>query len=220
MNKKIIFLICVIGIIGFICINSACADSDSSDWVQITVNDIDFKIPPEYGGGRNASGDYLKENVFEFGLLGLENDKSLRSLYGYESTIDEIYDVDEMEIDGHHAVAYYSNRSIVNHTVTNLFFESDGTIYALSYNGDDVNSTMKKIVSYSPKSKLTKAEFDDKLNKAQEDYIEAQRAAEEAYEYEEGYRRGYSEGQRDSSFGGDDLFGYYVFYKLGQRSRY
>ena len=48
MKKKIIFLICVIGIIGFICINSACADSDSSDWVKITVNDVDFKIPAEY----------------------------------------------------------------------------------------------------------------------------------------------------------------------------
>ena len=220
MNKKIIFSICVIGIIAFLCINAGSAknsDVDTSDWVNITVNGIDFQIPPEYGGGRNASGDYLKENVFTFGLLCLDSNKNLRHNYGYESTNEEVYDVKEMEIDGHHAVAYFSNRSIVSHDVTYLFFESNGTFYALSYDGNDVNDTIKKIVSYSPKSELTKEEFNEKLNKAQEDYIEEQRENEEAYAYEEAYRRGYEEGKGSRNH--DDYFAYYLFYKLGQGSR-
>lgn len=219
MNKKIIFLACVIGI-ALLSVShiSAESDVDTSDWVNITVNDINFQIPPEYGGGRNASGDYLFNNVFTFGLVALENNKSFRNNYGYEATNEENYDVEEMEIDGHHAVAYYSNRSIVNHTVTYLYFESNGTFYALSYDGDDVNSSMKKIVSYSPKSKLSKEEFNEKLNKAQEDYIEDQIEQEEAYQYEQAYREGYNQGRSDSR--GGELLGYYFFYKLGQRSRY
>lgn len=223
MNKKIIFLICVIGIIALLSISSAIAknnDVESSDWVNITINNINFQIPPEYGGGRNTSGDYLLNNVFTFGLVSMDNDKSLRDNYGYESTNKEVYDVEEMEIDGHHAVAYYSHRNIVNHNVTYLFFESNKTFYALSYDGNDVNSTMKKIVSYSPKSSFSKEKFNEKLNTAQKDYIENQREYEEAYAYEEGYRNGYSKGTKSSRNKHDDYFAYYLFYKLGQISRY
>ena len=218
MNKKIIFLACAIGIIALLSLNYISAgDVDTSDWVNITVNDINFQIPPEYGGEEDTSGGYVFKNVFTFGLVNMDDDKYLRNNYGYESTNEENYDAEEMEIDGHHAVAFYSNRSIVNHTVTYLFFESNKTFYALSYDGDSVNSTMKKIVSYSPKSKLTKEEFDEKLNKAQEEYIEDQIEQEEAYEYEQAYRDGYNQGRRDSR--GSGYLGYYFFYKLGQRNR-
>jgi hypothetical protein len=222
MNKKIIFLTCVIGIIALLTLNSISADIsdvDTSDWVNITAGNVDFQIPPEYGGGRNSSGDYVKDTVFDFGLVGLETDKSLRNNYGYESTLDELYDVEEMEIDGHHAVAYYSHRSICNHDVTYLYFESNKTFFALSYNGNEVNDTIKKIVSYSPKSAFTKEKFNEKLNTMQEDYIEEQREYEEAYAYEEGYRNGYSQGSMNSRYHHDDYFAYYLFYKLGKRSR-
>ena len=223
MNKKIIFLTCAMGIVALLAISAASAeisDVDTSDWFNVTINNIDFQIPPEYDGGRNGSNSYLKDNVFTFGLVTLETDKSLRNNYGYESTLDELYDVEEMEIDGHHAVAFYSHRSIVDHDVTYLYFESNKTFYALSYDGNDVNDTMKKIVSYSPKSNFTKEKFDEKLNTMQEDYIEEQREYEEAYAYEEGYRTGYSQGSLSHRNNHDDYFAYYLFYKLGQRSRY
>ena len=222
MNKKIIFLTCAMGIIALLSISMASAeisDVDTSDWVNITVNNVSFQIPPEYGGGNNSSGNYVKNNVFTFGLVGLETDKSLRLNYGYESTWDENYDAEEMEIDGHHAVAYYSHRSICNHDVTYLYFESNKTFYALSYDGNDVNDTIKKIVSYSPKSAFSKEKFNEKLNTMQEDYIEEQREYEEMYAYDEGYRNGYSQGSMNSRHNHDDYFAYYLFYKLGQRSR-
>lgn len=222
MNKKIIFLICVIGIIALLAIGATSAeksDVDTSDWFNITINGIDFQIPPEYEGGRNGSDFYLKDNVFTFGLVTLEDDKSLRNNYGYESTLDELYDVEEMEIDGHHAVAYYSHRSICDHDVTYLYFESNKTFYALSYDGNDVNDTVKKIVSYTPKSEFSKEKFNDKLNQMQDDYIEEQREYAEDYAYEEGYRNGYSQGSMNSRHNHDDYFAYYLFYKLGQRSR-
>ena len=53
MNKKIIFLTCVIGIIALLAISAASAeksDVDTSDWINITVYDTNFQIPPEYGG--------------------------------------------------------------------------------------------------------------------------------------------------------------------------
>ena len=222
MNKKTIFLACAMGIIALLAIGAASAeisDVDTSDWLNITINNIDFQIPPEYDGGRNESDYYLKDNVFTFGLVTLEDDKSLRGNYGYESTLDELYDVEEMEIDGHHAVAFYSHRSIVDHDVTYLYFESNRTFYALSYDGNDVNDTMKKIVSYSPKSNFTKEKFDEELNAMQEDYIEEEREYDEAYAYEEGYRAGYSQGSLSHRNNHDDYFAYYLFYKLGQRSR-
>lgn len=220
MDKKIIFLICVIGIIALLAISAASAeksDVDTSDWINITVYDTNFQIPPEYGGGSDSGGNYVKTNVFTFGLVALEDDKSLRNNYGYESTLDELYDVEEMEIDGHHAVAYYSHRSICNHDVTYLYFESNKTFYALSYDGNDVNDTMKKIVSYSPKSNFTKEKFDEKLNQMQDDYIEEQREYEESYAYDQGYKNGYSQGTLNSRH--NDYFGYYLFYRLGKRSR-
>ena len=220
MNKKIIFLTCVIGIIALLAISATSAEKsevDTSDWVNITVYNTNFQIPPEFGGGSDSGGNYVKTNVFTFGLVALEDDKSLRNNYGYESTLDELYDVEEMEIDGHHAVAYYSHRSICNHDVTYLYFESNKTFYALSYDGNDVNDTMKKIVSYSPKSNFTKEKFDEKLNKMQDDYIEDQREYEEAYAYDQGYRNGYSQGSMNSRH--DDYFAYYLFYRLGKRSR-
>ena len=220
MTKKIIFLTCVIGIIALLAISATSAeksDVDTSDWVNITVYNTNFQIPPEYGGGSESGGNYVKTNVFTFGLVALEDDKSLRNNYGYESTWEENYDAEEMEIDGHHAVAYYSHRSICNHDVTYLYFESNKTFYALSYDGNDVNDTMKKIVSYSPKSNFTKEKFDEKLNQMQDDYIEEQREYAESYAYDEGYRNGYSQGTLNSRH--NDYFGYYLFYRLGKRSR-
>ena len=220
MDKKIIFLICVMGIVALLAIGATSAennDVNTSDWANITVNNVSFQIPPEYGGGSDSGGNYVKTNVFTFGLVALEDDKSLRNNYGYESTLDELYDVEEMEIDGHHAVAYYSHRSICNHDVTYLYFESNKTFYALSYDGNDVNDTMKKIVSYSPKSEFSKEKFDEKLNTMQEDYIEEQREYEESYAYDQGYKNGYSQGTLNSRH--NDYFGYYLFYRLGKRSR-
>ena len=222
MNKKIIFLACVMGIMAVLFIGIANAeydDVDTSDWVNITVNNVSFQIPPEYEGGRDSGGNYVKTNVFTFGLVGLEDDKSLRNNYGYEATHEELYDIEEMEIDGHHAVAYYSHRSICDHDVTYLYFESNKTFYALSYDGNDVNDTMKKIVSYSPKSNFTQEKFNEKLNTIKDEYIENQREYEEAYAYDQGYINGYSQGSMNSRYGHDDYFAYYLFYKLGQRSR-
>ena len=220
MDKKIIFLICVMGIVALLAIGATSAennDVNTSDWANITVNNVSFQIPPEYGGGSDSGGNYVKTNVFTFGLVALEDDKSPRNNYGYESTLDELYDVEEMEIDGHHAVAYYSHRNICNHDVTYLYFESNKTFYALSYDGNDVNDTMKKIVSYSPKSEFSKEKFDEKLNTMQEDYIEEQREYEESYAYDQGYKNGYSQGTLNSRH--NDYFGYYLFYRLGKRSR-
>ena len=222
MNKKIIFFTCAMGIVALLAISAARAeisDVDTSDWFNVTINNIDFQIPPEYDGGRNDSNSYLKDNVFTFGLVTLETDKSLRNNYGYESTLDELYDVEEMEIDGHHAVAYYSHRSICNHDVTYLYFESNKTFYALSYDGNDVNDTMKKIVSYSPKSNFTKEKFDEKLNNLQDEYVEEQKEAEEQSAYDQGYNNGYAQGSLNSRNNHDDYFAYYLFYRLGKRSR-
>lgn len=220
MDKKIIFLICVMGIVALLAIGATSAennDVNTSDWANITVNNVSFQIPPEYGGGDERDSSYLLTNVFTFGLVTLNNDKSLRNNYGYESTLDELYDAEELEIDGHNAVAFYSHRSIVNHDVTYLYFESNKTFYALSYDGNDVNDTMKKIVSYSPKSNFTKEKFDEKLNQMQDDYIEEQREYAESYAYDQGYRNGYSQGTLNSRH--NDYFGYYLFYRLGKRSR-
>jgi len=222
MDKKIIFLICVMGIVALLAIGATSAennDVNTSDWVNITVNNFSFQIPPEYGGGDERDSSYLLTNVFTFGLVTLNNDKSLRNNYGYESTLDELYDAEELEIDGHNAVAFYSHRSIVNHDVTYLYFESNKTFYALSYDGNDVNDTIKKIVSYSPKSKFSKEKFDEKLNQMQDDYVKEQREYEEAYAYDQGYNNGYSQGAMNSRHNHDDYFAYYLFYRLGRGSR-
>lgn len=221
MNKKIIFLACVIGIMALLSLSYVSAnisEVDTSDWVNITVENVNFQIPPEYKGGTvSEGGNYVYNTVFDFGLVCLETNRSLKANYGYESTHEDLYDVEEMEIDGHHAVAYFTHRSICNHDVVYLYFESNKTFYALSYNGNEVNDTIKKIVSYSPKSALSKEKFNNKLNTLKQDYIEDQRNYELEEAYDQGYRNGYSESQKYNRH--DDYFTYYLFYKLGKRSR-
>ena len=51
----------------------------------------------------------------------------------------------------------------------------------------------------------------------QDDYIEEQSEYAESYAYDQGYRNGYSQGTMNSRH--NDLFGYYLFYRLGRRSR-
>ena len=66
MDKKIIFLICVIGIIALLAISATSAeksDVDTSDWVNITVYNTNFQIPPEYGGGSDSGGNYVRYYV-------------------------------------------------------------------------------------------------------------------------------------------------------------
>lgn len=204
--------------IALLCTSSISA-SNSSEWTNISLNNIDFKIPNEYAGGRLSENGYSYENIFEFGLLCLDDSKNLINNYGYESTFEEVYDMEEATINGHHAVAYYSNRSIVEHNVTFIYFESNKTIYQLSYNGNKIDKTAKKIIDCTPKSQLTKSEFNEKLNTAQEDYIQKEYEEEQEYLLEEAYNSGYNEGYSHGSSSLNNFGKYYLIYKLGQHSR-
>ena len=53
----------------------------------------------------------------------------------------------------------------------------------------------------------------------QDDYVEEQKEYEEAYAYDQGYNNGYSQGVMNGRNRHDDYFAYYLFYRLGRRSR-
>ena len=71
MNKKIITSILVILILslGLSMSLGSVSAIDSSNWNEVTINGIDFKIPPKYNGGELIGDEgnyttYMLETVF------------------------------------------------------------------------------------------------------------------------------------------------------------
>lgn len=215
MNKKIITSILVILILSMglsMSLNPVSA-IDSSNWKEVTINGIDFKIPPKYNGGELIGEDnnyttYMLETVFNFSISALNNQIDLVEVYGYESTIDELKNLSLKRIGGHDVVILHSYRSICEHDVIYLFYGIGDEIYAISYNGTKITPEIKEIIKNTPKSKMTKNELYKKLDDAQASYVEKQIEYEEAYYYQEAYSR------KNSNKHDFDFVDYYCAYRI------
>lgn len=222
MNNKIIITILAISIliIGLSPVTGADNSNkgiDSSNWKEITINSIDFKIPPKYEGGslygeNNNYTDYILESVFNFSIASLTTESELKDIYGYESTIDELNDLELKRIAGHDLVILHSYRSVCEHDVVYLFYAIEDEIYAISYNGNNITPEIKEIIKNTPKSTMSKETLYKKLDKVQESYIQEQNDYDEVYAYSEAYNQGYLAGKNskhEASF-----VDYYCAYRL------
>lgn len=213
MNKKIIIGICLSIIILSMSLNPIAA-TDSSDWKEINISGVNFKIPPKYANGNLVGNTYMLETVFDFSIASLNDNSSLKEIYGYESTIEELNDLKLKEVGGHDTVILHSYRSVCEHNVSYVFFAVGKNIFAISFNGDKITPEIEEIIKNTPKSKISKEILYKKLDKAQEDYVQEQMDYDEAYEYSESYREGYYDGAKDMKSHSPSFVDYYCAYRI------
>ncbi|MCQ2964511.1 MAG: hypothetical protein MJ203_02980 [archaeon] len=213
MNKKIIIGICLSIIILSMSLNPIAA-TDSSDWKEINISGVNFKIPPKYADGKLVGNTYMLETVFDFSIASLNDNSSLKEIYGYESTIEELNDLKLKEVGGHDTVILHSYRSVCEHNVSYVFFAVGKNIFAISFNGDKITPEIEEIIKNTPKSKISKEILYKKLDKAQEDYVQEQMDYDEAYEYSESYREGYYDGAKDMKSHSPSFVDYYCAYRI------
>lgn len=219
MNKKIILTICLIFIVLSFSLSPVTGANnsksiDSSNWSEININNITFKIPPKYTGGELITDTYLLESVFNFSIAALDDDEELVDIYGYESTIEELNDLELKRIGGHDCVILHSHRSVCEHNVSYVFFAIGKDIWAISFNESKTTPEIKEIIKNTPKSKISKEKLYKKLDQAQADYIQEQIEYEEAYEYSEAYRDGYYNGAKDMKSHSPSFADYYCAYRI------
>lgn len=213
MNKKIILTFCLILVVLSLSLNPV-TSVDSSNWSEININNVSFKIPPKYTGGELVSDTYLLENVFTFSIAALNDEEEIKDIYGYESTIEELNDLELKRIGGHDTVILHSYRSICEHNVSYIFFAIGKDIFAISFNESKISPEIKEIIKNTPESEISKEKLYEKLDKAQEDYIQEQIEYEEAYEYSEAYRDGYYDGAKDMKSRSPSFVDYYCAYRI------
>ena len=213
MNKKVIIGICLTIIILSLSLNPIVA-IDSSNWKEITIEGVNFKIPPQYQSGELVGDTYMLETVFDFSIASVNNNSSLKEIYGYESTIEELNNLELKEVGGHDTVILHSYRSVCQHNVSYVFFAVRKSIYTISFNGNKITSEIEEIIKNTPESKISKDELYKKLDKAQEDYVQEQIDYDEAYEYSESYREGYYEGAKDMKSQSPSFVDYYCAYRI------
>ncbi len=190
------------------------AATDSSDWKEINISGVNFKIPPKYANGNLVGNTYMLETVFDFSIASLNDNSSLKEIYGYESTIEELNDLKLKEVGGHDTVILHSYRSVCEHNVSYVFFAVGKNIFAISFNGDKITPEIEEIIKYTPKSKISKEILYKKLDKAQEDYVQEQMDYDEVYEYSESYREGYYDGAKDMKSHSPSFIDYYCAYRI------
>ncbi len=146
--------------------------NDTSDWSEVTVNKVTFKIPDKFSNGEfNKDGTcYSHGDPFNFLIFSLVKYDNLKSMYGLHST--NCLDIEETTISGHDAVIIYDYNNFYNHDYLEVFFTSGTKIFRIHYDSSNVTPELEKIIGSTPKSKMSTERFLNKLDAAQRDYIQ------------------------------------------------
>lgn len=149
---------------------------DTSDWIELTVNNVDFKIPDKYfneSKGKNHIKSYRYSN--QFAIISCVDYNTLKKEYGYDSTSEGLVDITQTSVSGHDLIHIYDNyKSRWDSTGFNtsyVFFSTGTKIFKISYKGDKITNEIKEVIKNTPKSKMSEETFITKLDNAQRDYL-------------------------------------------------
>lgn len=149
---------------------------DTSDWIELTVNNVDFKIPDKYfneSKGKNHIKSYRYSN--QFAIISCVDYNTLKKEYGYDSTSEGLVDITQTSVSGHDLIHIYDNyKSRWDSTGFNtsyVFFSTGTKIFKISYKRDKITNEIKEIIKNTPKSKMSEETFITKLDNAQRDYL-------------------------------------------------
>ena len=199
--------LCIIFISVLILSVSFIAAEDSSDWKTVSISGNDFKIPPKYSNGELSDYKYQIDNWNNFAILCV--DTFLESNYGYVASLGN---GEKMTINGHPAIYFCSYNSYEKTDLSRVYFASGNSIYCISYQGSNLTSDIREIVSTSNPSSISGDEFYSRLDKAVEEHEIKERIDQNTH-----YPTYYSYDD-SSSYNDDSAIKDFFFYKMGQYS--
>lgn len=183
---------------------------DMDDWDEVTVNKVTFEIPEKFSNGEmnKDNTSYKHGDPFDFLIFSLIKYDNLKRMYGSSVTGNSLIDMEETEIDGHHAVVLYQYNNFYNHDYLEVFFATGKKIFRIHYNSDNITDELKEIIKSTPKSNMSKETFLNKLDNAQRDYIQENNDKNLELDLEEYYRIYNDKHNRESFyFWGSNGFG-------------
>ena len=179
---------------------------DTGDWNEITVNNVNFKVPDKYF---NESGDktYAKSYKYgnKFSIYSCMDYNTLKNYYGKESTSKGVMDIEQTSISGHDVIHIYNdyhspwgdygglNKSYV-------FFSTGNKIFEISFNGDTLTDEIAEIIKSTPESEMSQDVFLNKLDNAQRDYVREDYEKNLELDLEDYYRSYNDEHSRESFY--------------------
>lgn len=200
--------LCIIFISVLILSVSFISADDSSDWKTVSISGNDFKIPPEYDNGELSDYKYQINNWNTFAILCV--DTFLESNYGYVASLSQ---GEKMTINGHPAIYFCSYNSYEKTDLSRIYFASGNSIYCISYQGSNLTSDIKEIVSSSNPSSISDSEFYSTLDDALKEHEIKENMDQNTYYPTYSY-------DRSSSYSDDSAIKDFFFYRMGQYSRY
>ena len=205
--KKIIILILIL-----ILSLSTVTAIDSSSWEVKKVGDVDFKVPPQYAGGRLSDNAYTVNDTNNFYIACV--DSFLTRNYGYNSVN---YDYNEnISVGGHDTFYFNRYNNYIKDNVSAIYFASGNSIYVINWGGNSISPEIEEIISSAPPSDISLEDFYLRLDQAQSDYL-YEKAVDDAYMYDD-YPSSFSS-KNTSQYGYNSLPRDYFMYSLGRHSR-
>ena len=150
---------------------------DSSNWKNINVCDVNFKIPPQYEDGdiNSKNTDYHYKDLNTFGILCV--DDYLPNSYGYWYN----FKAKNLTIGSHDVVYFNQYNNYVKHDVSHAYFSSGDSIYCICWNGGEMSEEIEEIIINTPDSSYDTDTFYSILNDAKYEYDN--KKANEDYSY-------------------------------------
>lgn len=168
-------------------------EGDSSTWRQATVGDTQFRIPPKYDKATLKSNTYLViDNIYTFAIRDIDTYQFLKDSYGYDSSSSYTVYEENKTISGHPAAIIYQEVQInqmngegyKNYEVVEVYFQTGDSIYCISYNGTKLTSDVEEMIKHTPKPDDSADLFYDKLERAQDNYVQEDDERSEDYMYD------------------------------------
>lgn len=153
---------------------------DTNDWKTVTVENHDFKIPPQYSNGELKKTGYVVENWRVFQIT--EPSESLSTMYGFAISEDNAH-VEDLNINGH-PVRYINHYyELDNANLSRAFFACGDSVYLISWLSDNFTEEVKEIIATSDSSEISSTEFYNILDEAEKEYEIEKEAEDKAYYY-------------------------------------
>lgn len=201
MKMKLALILAIL-LVGLPCIYAL----DTSNWHEITVNKVNFKIPDKYF---NESGDANYEKSYSYNnllIVSCVDYNTLKHNYGSDSTGKGIIDIEQSSLSGHDLIHIYDNyHSPWNKESTGLnksyvFFSTGNKIFEISFKGEELTEEIQEIIKSTPESKMSEETFLNKLDNAQRDYIREDYEKNLELDLEDYYRIYNDEHNRESFY--------------------
>ncbi|OWT32424.1 hypothetical protein BGI41_07735 [Methanobrevibacter sp. 87.7] len=207
----IIFIICILAL------NPIAATENSSDWKTQKVENVNFKLAPQYENGELVNSKYYTiKNMFIFSIRYIDSDSFLKSSYGDDASSEDTHYIKNKNIKGHNSSIIYQERNIdgVKYNTTYIYFPIKDEIYCISYNGSNITQDIEEMIKNTPKQTMSEKKFYSKLTHATVSYEYSQREENSYNDYY--YRTPYQYNNQNKNQWGK----YYLAYSLGRSSRY